>query len=166
MSKNDTGAQLGNLMAPLGVELDTTHLLGLCVDNATRLLGAERSTLFLLDETTQELWSKIAQGLTITEIRMPRAAGIAGHVATTGEALNLPDAYECPHFNPEWDQHTGYLTRSVLCMPLHDPRGTIVGVIEVLNKRSGPFSAEDERVLAGLCSQAAILVGALKVEQR
>ena len=167
MGKVDTREQLARLMAPIDADSDTTHLLGLIMDKATQVLQADRSTLFLLDEKSDQLWSKIAQGLTITEIRMPRNVGIAGQAAATGETLNLPNAYSSPYFDAEWDRRTGYVTRSVLCMPLFDPRGAIVGVIEVLNKLEGDgvFSKDDEQMLSALCTQAARLIVASNAER-
>lgn len=152
---------LADVTADLGMGLDREYLLQLVMDNATRLLGADRSTLFLVDRERQELWSKIAQGIRCNEIRVPITEGIVGYVANTGETLNVPDAYKDPRFNPSIDRQTGYLTKSLLCMPLLDPHGKIVGVIQVLNKQSGTFTQDDERALAALCSQAAILIGIL-----
>lgn len=154
---------LSDVIADLGTGLDTEYLLHVVMENATRVLEADRSTLFLVDEQRQELWSKIAQGVGSKEIRLPVTAGIAGHVATTGETVNISDAYKDQRFNPSVDQETGYRTVSLLCMPLRDPHGKIVGVIQVLNKRSGVFTLKDEQSLAGLCEQAAILIGALKL---
>lgn len=145
----------------VAMEQEIEHLLHLIMQHAAGALGAERSTLLLLDRRRGELWSKVAQGLEIDEIRMPAGTGIAGHVAGTGETVNLLNVYDDPRFNGDVDRRTGYRTRSMLCMPLRGPDGTIVGVIQVLNKRGEGFTAEDERWLASLCAQAAVLVTAL-----
>ncbi len=155
-----------SVLAVGGADLDAEQLLRRVMDDATRLLDAERSTLFLVDRERQQLWSKIAQGLEIQEIRMPLDTGIAGHVATTGKTLSLRDAYEDPRFDTGWDTRTGYRTTSMLAMPLRSPRGAIVGVIEVLNRRDGAFTPADEAALAGLCAQAARLVDALDTVSR
>ncbi|MBI2888252.1 MAG: GAF domain-containing protein [Chloroflexi bacterium] len=147
------------------MDLSTESLLRMVMENVTRALEAERSTLFLVDRARGVLWSKIAQGLGVQEIRMPLGSGIAGFVADSGETVNIGNAYSDPRFNPEVDGKTGYLTRSVLSMALRDPRGQIVAVIQVLNKRGGAFTAPDEETLAKLCSQAAILVSALSAQQ-
>lgn len=152
------------LSATLAVDQETEHLLRLIMENATQALRADRSTLFLVDRHNGELWSKIAQGLGIGEIRMPVTAGLAGYVARTGETVNIADAYADDRFNPDVDAGTGYRTTSVLCMPLRDPRGITVGVIEILNRQQGSFTAADEARLAGICGQAAVLVGALEVD--
>ncbi|HFE54013.1 MAG TPA: HD domain-containing protein, partial [Bacteroidetes bacterium] len=73
--------------------------------------------------------------------------GIAGHVLCTGEVLNIPDAYSDPRFNPAIDRETGYRTRSILTAPLRNHLGETIGVFQVLNKESGPFTREDELLL-------------------
>ncbi|MBI4499089.1 MAG: GAF domain-containing protein [Chloroflexi bacterium] len=137
-------------------ELSPDVLLQLVMHKTTEVLNADRSTLFLVDYTTGELWSKVAQGLGFNEIRFPMHLGLAGYVATSGETLNIPEAYDDPRFNRDVDRRTGYRTKTILCMPVKEPDGTIVGVIQVLNKREGVFDAEDEEVLTILASQAAV----------
>ena len=112
------------------------------------ILHADRATLFLVDRERAELWSKVAQsdGRKALEIRMPMTAGIAGHVATTGQLLNVPDAYAAPSFNPEVDHQTGYRTRSILCVPIMDTENRVFAVAQLLNKVDGSaFDAADER---------------------
>jgi adenylate cyclase len=164
-AKLDSLLSLPAMGAVLAAEQEREHLLHVIMDSATRLLDADRSTLFLLDAPRGELWSKIAQGLKSSVIRMPANAGLAGYVATTGEMANIADAYNDSRFNPDIDAETGYRTRNLLCMPLKDPRGKIVGVIEVINRRNGNFTLDDEGRLAGLCAQAAVLVSALDLER-
>jgi adenylate cyclase len=101
-----------------------------------------------VDKTSQELYSKVAhhEGEEPLEIRVPMLSGIAGQVATTGEVLNIPDAYDSPHFFPSVDRETGYRTRSVLCMPIRNRAGEVFAVAQLLNKEGGrAFSPEDER---------------------
>jgi adenylate cyclase len=112
--------------------------------------------LFLIDSKTGELWSKVAQGSEVKEIRVPRGKGIAGHVALSGDTVNIPDAYADPRFNPDVDRRTGYRTRTILCMPVRNETREIVGVMQVLNKRVGAFNREDEQLLDALGSQATI----------
>ncbi|KAG7177349.1 cAMP and cAMP-inhibited cGMP 3',5'-cyclic phosphodiesterase 10A-like [Homarus americanus] len=77
------------------------------------------------------------------EIRFPIGTGIAGIVAQNGQVLNIPDAYADPRFNRTVDQLTGYLTKSILCMPIFI-RGNVIGVMQMVNKATGVFSKEDE----------------------
>jgi putative ABC transport system ATP-binding protein len=108
------------------------------------LLGADRATLFLLDEARGELWSKVAAGAA-GEIRIPRTSGIAGAVAASGETLNIPDARADPRFDPSVDRASGYTTRQLLCVPLLDSQRRVFGVAQMLNKRGDlPFDAADE----------------------
>jgi signal transduction histidine kinase len=145
-----------DIIKAMSAERDFDRLLQLIMEETARVLDADRSTLFLLNRERGELWSKVALGLRQQEIRFRSHLGIAGHVATAGTPLNIPDAYEDPRFNQEVDRRTGYRTKSILCMPVRDKAGTIVGVFQVLNKRAGIFTPDDEEMLGALTSQAAI----------
>ena len=140
----------------INAEMDLDALLALIVERATRLLQADRSSLYLVDREKQELWTKVAEGLATTEIRIPLGTGIAGSVAVSGETVNIADAYADARFNPEVDRKTGYQTRTILCFPMRDKAGDILGVFQVLNRREGAFGKEDEEMLAVVASQAAI----------
>ncbi|MGE0858221.1 MAG: GAF domain-containing protein [Gammaproteobacteria bacterium] len=137
-------------------ELNIDKLLRKIIGIATDLLDAERSTLFLHDPVTDELWSRVAEGLAEREIRIPAHRGIAGEVFTSREAVVIADAYADPRFNPEVDRHTGYRTRSILCVPVLNKHGIAVGVVQVLNRRGGPFRPRDLRRLEMLAAQSAI----------
>ena len=137
-------------------ELNIDKLLRKIIGIATDLLDAERSTLFLHDPVTDELWSRVAEGLAEREIRIPAHRGIAGEVFTSREAVVIADAYADPRFNPEVDRHTGYRTRSILCVPVLNKHGIAVGVMQVLNRRGGPFRPRDQRRLEMLAAQSAI----------
>ncbi len=138
------------------IELDT--LLQVIMEKVTHVMDADRSTLFLLDKKTNELWSKVAQGANINEIRFPNGMGIAGHVAAQGEIINIQDAYGDERFNQEIDKKTGYRTKSILTMPLKNSKGEIIGATQVLNKKSGNgwFNQNDEDLLEAFSSLAAI----------
>ncbi len=152
----ETSEILLNVMHEVASELEIDPLLKAIVEQTSEAMNAERCTLFLVDPKTGGLWSKVAQGEEMNEIRVPRGKGIAGHVALSGDTVNIPDAYADPRFNPDVDRRTGYRTRTILCMPVRDETRKIVGVIQVLNKKGGIFTAEDEHLLDALGSQAAI----------
>jgi HD-GYP domain-containing protein (c-di-GMP phosphodiesterase class II) len=139
-------------------ERNLDRLLRLILGEVTRVMEADRSSIFLVDRERNELWSKIAQGLSVREIRIAIGRGIAGHVARTGQPLNIPDAYADPRFNPGTDRSTGYRTRNVLCAPMCNKRNEVIGVLQVLNKHHGPFTEEDEELLLAFSSQAAAAV--------
>lgn len=136
--------------------LDLNILINKIVTKISEILNADRSSLFLLDAEKKELWSKVAQGAEISEIRFPSSTGMAGYTATTGEVLNVRDAYQDPRFNPVYDRNTGYRTTSVLCVPVVNRDGQIIGVTQSINKKSGSFTQEDEELLKALSSQIAV----------
>jgi signal transduction histidine kinase/putative methionine-R-sulfoxide reductase with GAF domain len=138
--------------------LDLDQLLNLIMEKVTLLMEADRSTLYLLSDDGIELWSKVLQGGESFEIRLNVGEGIAGWVAASGEIVNIPDAYIDKRFQPAVDLRSGYRTRSILCVPMRDTLGAIVGVAQVLNKQGGPFTAEDEELLQALASQAAVTI--------
>ncbi|MBI2948623.1 MAG: GAF domain-containing protein [Verrucomicrobia bacterium] len=140
----------------ISTELQLEPLLHKIMQVTTQILEADRSTLFLHDSKTKELWSRVGMGIGSKEIRFPDSAGIAGSVFTSGQTLNIPDAYRDARFNPEVDRRTGYHTRNILCMPVVNKAGRTIGVTQVLNKKGGPFTAEDERRLRAFSAQAAI----------
>jgi adenylate cyclase len=126
------------------------------VTEAAAMLRADRATLFLHDEKRKELFSRVAMGASVGEIRIPNHVGIAGAVFTSGETINLPYAYADLRFNPAQDKRTGYFTRSILCVPIVNTEGRIIGVTQALNKRGGPFTREDEARLKAFTAQLAI----------
>jgi HD-GYP domain-containing protein (c-di-GMP phosphodiesterase class II) len=140
-------------------ERDLDTLLQRILHEATRVVDADRGSLFLVDEAAGQLWTKIAQGIgSGKEIRIPIGKGIAGHVAKTGEIVNLADAYADPRFNRTVDTQTGYRTRCLLAVPMMDMRGHVVGVLQMLNKRHETFTNEDADVLVALGGQAAAAI--------
>ncbi|CAN8007045.1 unnamed protein product [Ixodes pacificus] len=133
---------------------------------AQKLVSADRASLFLVDSRTKELYARIfdvsgdndeVQEVAKEISRFPLGTGIAGHVAQTGESLNIPDAYEDDRFNRAVDQQTGYTTKSLLCMPIFI-RGrqitcgwffcSIIGVMQMVNKTTGTFNKADEEAFA------------------
>ncbi len=126
-----------------------------------KLLNCERSSLFLVDEERGELWLKVAEeegGVPVT-VRMPIDKGIAGRVATTGEALRIDDAYQHPSFNPEVDRATGFRTRAILCMPLRNASNRVFAVAQLLNPRdSSRFSEADEARFAEFTTSIGVIL--------
>jgi adenylate cyclase len=137
-------------------EIDLGAMLAKVMSEATRMLQADRSTLFMNDEKTNELFSRVAMGDSIGEIRLPNHLGIAGAVFTSGQTINIPYAYADLRFNPAFDKQTGYFTRSILCVPIVNKDGKTIGVTQTLNRRGGPFTDEDEQRLKAFTAQVAI----------
>jgi adenylate cyclase len=146
--------------------LDLEALISRIIAKVTEILHAERSSLFLLDRETGHLWSKVAEGTEVAEIRFPQSLGLAGHAVSTGQVLNIKDAYEDPRFNPEVDQRTAFRTRSVLCVPVINRDGEIIGVTQAMNKRGGFFDLEDEDLLRALSSQIAVALENAQLYER
>ncbi len=145
-----------NVVADITSEIELGALLRKVMSEATRMLQAERSTLFLNDEKTNELWSLIGEGMGATQIRFPNHLGIAGAVFTSGKSVNIPYAYADMRFNPAFDKQTGFFTRSILCTPVVNKKGKVIGVTQVLNRRGGAFTDEDESRLKAFTAQVSI----------
>ncbi len=141
------------IMKALASGLDTDNLLQSLMKKTSQVMNADRSTLFLIDFSSRELWSKVAQGTGINEIRFPMELGIAGYVATKGELVNIPEAYEDDRFNKDIDIKTGYRTKTILCAPIRNDVGKIIGVLQVLNKAEGTFDDKDERLINAFTTQ-------------
>jgi sigma-B regulation protein RsbU (phosphoserine phosphatase) len=150
----------------LNSTLDLSELLGRILDVAKTHTEAERGTLFLVDESTNEIWSLIAHGLEKQEIRLPLGKGIAGHVAKSGEVVLIPDAYSDPRFNPEVDKRTGYHTRTILCVPIRNKAGKIIAALQLLNKQHGAFTDEDADFLLTLSGHMALALENAQLHQQ
>lgn len=109
-------------------------------------IGCDRSAVFQLDETSGQLRSLYASG-TENQITVRVKLGIAGFVALTGAPLLVADPYNDPRFDPSFDRSTGYRTQNILTIPLKTLANEILGVVQVLNKNSGSFTADDVELL-------------------
>ena len=132
----------------------------------TREVGAERGSLFLNDPATSELYSRVAQGTVRREIRLLNTTGIAGHAFTSGESMIVHDPYADPRFNRGNDEQTGFVTRSILCVPVKTVTGEIIGVVEAINQIEGTFDEEDLEILEAMATQGPVaLQGAQFIER-
>src|SRR5882672_100578 len=125
------------------------------MDVVTETLNVERSSLFLYDSESKELFSRVMQGNAMGEVRFLADHGIAGSVFRHGKGVIIPDAYSEPRFNRDVDTRTGYRTRNILCVPIRNKKNEVIGVTQALNKREGEFDADDQHLLEALSSQAA-----------
>lgn len=126
------------------------------IDAATTLARADRGTLYIIDQEKHELWSKIVRGDNIEEIRLNIGVGLAGWVALAGETVNIVDVTKDERFNPEYDKISGYKTRSMICFPIKNKVGMVVGVLQLINSLNGRFTEIDEDFLEALSIHAAI----------
>uniref|UniRef100_A0A8K9UFV7 Phosphodiesterase n=1 Tax=Oncorhynchus mykiss TaxID=8022 RepID=A0A8K9UFV7_ONCMY len=155
----DRCARLLELVRDVSSHLDVTALCHKIFLHINELIAADRYSLFLVGEDSSNrkfLVSRlfdVAEGSTLEEvsnscIRLEWNKGIVGHVAATGQPLNIKNAYEDPRFNAEVDQITGYKTQSILCMPIKNHREEVVGVAQAINKKcgeNGTFTEQDEK---------------------
>jgi len=148
--------EVGHLLAST---LDLNRLLDLTVQKAVDLLEAEAGSLLLVDEESGDLVFQVAVGVPdLTGTRLPAGTGIAGQVVRENRPVRVDDVRQDRHWYPEVDRRSHFVTRSLLCAPL-TARGTVIGVLEVLNRRDGrPFDDEDERLLTAFAAQAAVAI--------
>ena len=137
-----------------GRDLILSKILAVAID----VVGADRASVFLYDPLTDELYTRHAEGLGSCELRLDARLGLVGAAFQRGEMINIADAYQDARFNPALDWQIGYRTRSVLCAPIYGNDDRRVGVVQLLNKRHGGFTAADERRLKGLASQMGITI--------
>ncbi len=140
----------------LNSTLDLAELLNIILQLTTRHTGAERGTVFLVDSERDEIWSLVGLGLDQHEIRLPISRGIAGWVAAHSETVNLVDAYADPRFESEVDLRLGFRTKSLLCLPIRSKSGETIGVLQLLNKKTGPFNSADENLLRAISDHVAL----------
>jgi HD-GYP domain-containing protein (c-di-GMP phosphodiesterase class II) len=124
------------------------------VENLRRLLQCERGTLYIREN--DQIRSIVSEGIEDMEICLNINLGIAGRVAVTGAGMNISDAYADPYFDRRTDEKTGYHTRNILCVPVVNQANEVLGVIQVINKRTGAFTNADMKWLQVMSSMVAI----------
>lgn len=151
------GVAMREVGLALGTTLDLDELLALILSKITEAVEADRATLYLLDGKG-ELVSRVMQGDQVRQLRLKVGQGIAGHVAQTSKTLLVNDPYNDPRFNPAPDLAFNYRTRSILAVPMKNHLGRTIGVVQVLNKKTGAFNDHDAITLAALSTQASIAI--------
>jgi Nif-specific regulatory protein len=139
-----------------GVELN--ELLHALVDAIVKNLDAERGTLYLVDQHAKTLTSLIAHLPELAQIRLAMGQGVAGWVAVNGAPLIVAAPQSDSRFDATFDQKTGFVTRSILAVPVKDTPGDVIGVLQILNARAGSFTADDEKAALELASQAGKII--------
>jgi phosphoserine phosphatase RsbU/P len=138
----------------IAAEPDLTRLLVLLAREASKVLQVQRTSLWLIDSATGELFTRVAEG--VDAIRVPAGAGIVGSVAASGDFVAIPDAYKDSRFNPEVDKKTGFHTKEILCVPLYGVEDhRVIGVLQALNKTDGETITPYDIELALLVSAQA-----------
>jgi Nif-specific regulatory protein len=137
---------------------ESQPLLELIAQEATRLLDCDRASIFIWDRENNQLVACPALGVDGGTLRLPDTLGLVGEVIRHGETARIDNAYEDPRFDKSVDDSSGYTTRNLLCAPLNDNEGKVIGAFEVINKNEGAFSDDDEETVALLGRQAAIAI--------
>ncbi len=151
-------SRLIEVTSAISSEIRLESLLQRIVHGATEFIHAERGTLYLYDDRTDELWSLVAEGLENKEIRMPADSGLAGACFQTGDTINVEDAYADKRFNRHFDEANNFRTKTILTMPVQSKGGNRIGVMQVLNKIGRRFVTLDEERLHAFAAQAAIAI--------
>lgn len=138
----------------LSMPLSLQSALEQVVNTALDALGAERGSVFLFNEEKQELRTHVATG--VGEITVALNTGLVGECAATRNTINVPDCYKDTRFNSEIDKLSGFVTQSLLAIPLIGLEDRLVGVLELMNKQGGPFNQADEELGTLLASQCAL----------
>lgn len=160
---NETRRQLAamrDVAQAVGTNVELSTLLPAIIHSVCQLVDSDRASLFLVDEHTGEVWSRVQLGHE-EEIRLPKGAGIAGAVVMARCPVRLDDAWSDARFHRDIDEATGYRTTSLLAVPIVDKDGVVKGVVEALNKKGPPgigsgFTDDDERLLMALGSEIAV----------
>jgi adenylate cyclase len=157
-----TNADLRRLLdinISISSEMRLEALLTKIVKVTSKVIHADRASLFLHDARTNELWSVVAEGVEARPIRIAADVGLAGWCFTHGESLNLADAYADPRFNRAVDAETGYRTQSVLTAPVITRDGRRIGVMQALNHEGATaFGQGDAERMNAFAAQAAIAI--------
>jgi len=151
---------LYRVVKAMATERKLDSLLTVITRETQQMLQCDRCSVFVLEASTGELWTQVAQGLVGQRvIRIPvSGTSIVSECARTAKIINITDAYADPRFDKQVDKNTGYHTKSVLCVPMLNRSGEVIGVFQALNKKGNPFTNEDEDWLEGLTAVAAGLI--------
>ncbi len=158
MNVSEGERKLGLLLdlgAMLAREVELDELLKVVGERVASALAADRATLWLVDSKDGGLRSRVANLPELDELNVAAGQGVVGHVAMTGQAVNIEDAASDERWAPDIDRRTGYHTSSMLCTPISDAQGHLLGVVQVLNKKEGSFHERDEDFLRTLADQIA-----------
>jgi K+-sensing histidine kinase KdpD len=161
--------QIGQLITS---EMNFETLFDVIVEQTNTIMGAERCSVFLIDENENHLTAFVSMDLQRDEIRIPKNSGVAGWVYSNKTPLIVADAYKESRFYPGIDKKTGFVTRNILCVPLINRDYKCIGTLQALNKKSGVFDQDDKEILMHLANYITVaiensqLYEALKASER
>ena len=161
--RQETLEQILEVARNLASTFDVTTILSEVTDAARFILLADRVSFFMYDHEEKEL---VLQAATRSpSVRIPADQGIVGECAQTRRIINVPEPYADSRFNQEIDRRSGYRTESLLTLPLVGFGNSLVGVMQLLNKRDGPFDKDDEKVAGWLAAQCAVALQRLRMTE-
>ncbi|MDR3492661.1 MAG: GAF domain-containing protein [Gammaproteobacteria bacterium] len=156
--KNLNSAEFYRILMQVSHDITKTATLSEALLTLVRFtalsIGCERGTIFLHDDNSHELYSYTAQGNLLKEIRIPDDKGLAGWSYTYNEPVIVSDAYNDARFNSDTDRATGFVTKSILCVPLRSVTKELIGVSQMLNKTNGEFTESDVELVKVMTEQA------------
>ncbi len=147
-----------NALELVNSNINLKDVLNNIVAVALELTDAERGTIYLVDKERDEVRSLVATGVESLQIVLKLGEGLAGHVAKTGQTINIKDVNSDPRFNKSVDKKSGFITKNMICFPIKDLKSEIVGVLQLLNSRNNEFSEIDEEYLRALSIHAALAI--------
>jgi adenylate cyclase len=154
---NEDLRELLDVNSSIASEMNLHSLLTRIVQVTSKMIKAERATLFIHDAKTDTLWSMVAEGMSTKEIRIAANEGLAGQCFQRGEAIITADPYSDPSFNQSVDEETGFRTRNVISIPIIARDGRRIGVMQALNRRGrSNFLKADLSRMKAFAAQAAI----------
>ncbi len=139
-------------------QLSMESIFELVIEQTNQIMETERSTLFVYDEYTEELWSLVATGVDKNEIRIKSNSGLAGWVFQNQKELIINDTYQDSRFNLDVDRRTGFQTKNVICVPVFNREKKCIGALETLNRREENFTPEDAEFLGHISDYVAIAI--------
>lgn len=151
---------LNEIGQALTSSLDLQETLTLITDQTIRVMNVAAASVALVDAQRNDVWFATASGEgaeTVIGVRMGRGQGIAGWVTEHGKPVIVPDVHTDQRFFPDIDKHSGFTTRSIMCVPLTS-KGHTIGAIEVMNKKEGTFNQADQELLQALAAPAATAI--------
>lgn len=137
-------------------EIDIDTLFEVIIHQTNEVMESERSTVFLHDDKTNQLWSLVGVGLKKREIRIPSDYGVAGWVFQHRSPVTVNDAYKDPRFYSEVDKKSRFRTKNIICLPLINWAGHCIGALQSLNKTSGDFTDNDRELLTFISNYVTI----------
>ena len=151
---------LMELASLINSSLDPTEVKQIAVDAAIRCVNADVASLLLLDPETDELYFEVATGdkeLQLKEMRLKPGQGVAAWVVRKGGGIIIDDVQEDRRFNADIDSCTGYVTRSMIVVPVAS-KERMLGALQAINKKEGLFTKDDLEILETLAHQVGIAI--------